>query len=90
MPGCNMEMIVFILKDLDVVVCTIYRTQQYSIPAFITQLGNIVGTLEMQSSKIVVVGDFNQDIFKGDTTILYHMNRHGYKQFPLTQLKVEP
>ena len=85
-----MEMIVFILKDLDVVVCTIYRTQQYSIPAFITQLGNIVGTLEMQSSKIVVVGDFNQDIFKGDTTILYHMNRHGYTQFLLTQLKVEP
>ncbi|VDI70571.1 Hypothetical predicted protein [Mytilus galloprovincialis] len=60
----NLECIVFKISSKNILVATVYRTQKYNLGKFLENLEILICKLVDLSEKIVVIGDFNQDIFE--------------------------
>ncbi|CAG2185964.1 unnamed protein product [Mytilus edulis] len=60
----NLECIVFKITTENILVATIYRTQKYNVGKFLENLATLICKLQILSEKVVIIGDFNQDILK--------------------------
>ncbi|XP_071169752.1 uncharacterized protein [Mytilus edulis] len=76
----NLECIVFKIKTENILVATIYRTQKYNVGKFLENLETLICKMQELSEKIVIIGDFNQDILKGYYTVLNFMQSKGFNQ----------
>ncbi|XP_061175632.1 uncharacterized protein LOC133184560 [Saccostrea echinata] len=76
----NLECIVFKIESIDTVVATIYRPQRYVIGTFMETLNQFLSRLEAHSSRMIVIGDFNQDILREQSSILNFMTLKEFKQ----------
>lgn len=77
----NLECIVFKITTIDTYVAIIYRPPKYCISAFMAALNFLLDNLENLSTKIVVTGDFNQDILSNNKTVLNCMSSRGFTQY---------
>ncbi|XP_071172145.1 uncharacterized protein [Mytilus edulis] len=76
----NLECIIFKIKTENILVATIYRTQKYNVGKFLENLETLICKMQELSEKIVIIGDFNQDILKGYDTVLNFMQSKGFNQ----------
>ncbi|VDH93801.1 Hypothetical predicted protein [Mytilus galloprovincialis] len=76
----NLECIVFKISSKNILVATVYRTQKYNLGKFFENLEILICKLVDLSEKIVVIGDFNQDILKGGCTVFNFMSSKGFRQ----------
>ncbi|XP_063405704.1 uncharacterized protein LOC134689670 [Mytilus trossulus] len=76
----NLECIVFKIATENILVTTIYRTQKYNVGKFLENLETLICKLQELSKKIVIIGDFNQDLLKGCNTVLNFMQSKGFNQ----------
>ncbi|XP_062580740.1 uncharacterized protein LOC134242656 [Saccostrea cucullata] len=76
----NLECIVFKIGNIDTVVASIYRPQRYLIGKFMEALKLLLSRLERLSRKLIVIGDFNQDLLNHQTSILSFMTSNGFRQ----------
>ncbi|CAG2185969.1 unnamed protein product [Mytilus edulis] len=76
----NLECIIFKIKTENILVATIYRTQKYNVGKFLENLETLICKMQELSEKIVIIGDFNQDILKGFYTVLNFMQSKGFNQ----------
>ena len=76
----NLECIVFKMSTIVTVAAVIYRTQKYSIGNFMEAFSCLINRLESLTDKLVILGDFNQDILKDQTSILRFMSSKGFVQ----------
>ncbi|XP_063446963.1 uncharacterized protein LOC134726488 [Mytilus trossulus] len=76
----NLECITFRIPTMNVLVATIYRTQKYQIGIFLKTFVSFINKLTELSNNIIVLGDFNQDILKGERSILDYMTSKGFQQ----------
>ncbi|CAG2225833.1 unnamed protein product [Mytilus edulis] len=76
----NLECIVFKISSKNILVATVYRTQKYNLGKFLENLEILICKLVDLSEKIVVIGDFNQDILKGGCTVFNFMSSKGFRQ----------
>ncbi|XP_063436532.1 uncharacterized protein LOC134717961 [Mytilus trossulus] len=76
----NLECIVFKITSKNIFVATVYRTQRYNLGKFLENMEMLICKLEDLSEKIVVIGDFNQDILKGGCTVFNFMSSKGFRQ----------
>ncbi|XP_063400159.1 uncharacterized protein LOC134684781 [Mytilus trossulus] len=76
----NLECIVFKIPSRNVFVATVYRTQRYNLGKFLENMETLICKLEDLSERVVVIGDFNQDILKGSCTVLSFMLSKGFRQ----------
>ncbi|VDI40819.1 Hypothetical predicted protein [Mytilus galloprovincialis] len=76
----NLECMTFRIPTMNVLVATIYRTQKYQIGIFLKTFISFVNKLTELSNNIIVLGDFNQDILKGERSILDYMTSKGFQQ----------
>uniref|UniRef100_A0A8W8JJZ6 Endonuclease/exonuclease/phosphatase domain-containing protein n=1 Tax=Magallana gigas TaxID=29159 RepID=A0A8W8JJZ6_MAGGI len=77
----NLECIVFKITTIDTYVAIIYRPPKYCISTFMAALNFLLDNLENLSTKIVVTGDFNQDILSNNKTVLNCMSSRGFTQY---------
>ncbi|CAG2237477.1 unnamed protein product [Mytilus edulis] len=76
----NLECIVFKIPSRNIFVATVYRTQRYNIGKFLENMEILICELQDLSEKVVVIGDFNQDILKGGCTVFNFMLSKGFRQ----------
>ncbi|XP_063436424.1 uncharacterized protein LOC134717858 [Mytilus trossulus] len=76
----NLECMTFRIPTMNVLVATVYRTQKYQIGIFLKTFISFVSKLTELSNNIIVLGDFNQDILKGERSILDYMTSKGFQQ----------
>ncbi|XP_062574488.1 uncharacterized protein LOC134236336, partial [Saccostrea cucullata] len=76
----NLECLVFKITTIQTTVAIIYRPQRYPIEKFMENLKCLLDCLESSSERIVVMGDFNQDIMTGGKSILNYMEARGFRQ----------
>ncbi|XP_063411255.1 uncharacterized protein LOC134694188 [Mytilus trossulus] len=76
----NLECIIFKVPKMNVLIATIYRTQKYQIELFLRNVHALLSELTQLSSSIIVLGDFNQDIIKGGSSIQDFMASFGFEQ----------
>ncbi|CAG2231657.1 unnamed protein product [Mytilus edulis] len=60
--------------------CSMVVTQRYNLGKFLENMEMLICKLEDLSEKIVVIGDFNQDILKGGCTVFNFMSSKGFRQ----------
>lgn len=77
----NLESIVFKIDELDIIIATIYRPQRYSIGAFMNNFSLLIDKLELLSTRLTVLGDFNQDIINNQSSVLNFMSAKGFSQY---------
>lgn len=79
----NMECIVFKEDDLDLIFATVYRLLRYmySIGAFMNNFSLLLDNLELLQIRLIVFGDFNQDIMNNQTSVLNFMSGKGFRQY---------
>ncbi len=85
MPVHNIEYIAFqIISNVSLTVVVIYRPVSYVLREFISNMKNLVNELHKVSNRCIIMGDFNEDILKINSTqsssIVNMMSEHGYKQ----------
>ena len=76
----NLECIVFKISTIDAIAAIIYRTQKYSIGKFMEAFSCLINKLEALTDKLVILGDFNQNILNDETSILRFMSSKGFVQ----------
>ena len=81
--GKNLECVIFIIPDINLVVVTIYRTQKYQIGKFLGNLNCLIEDISKLSERMIIVGDFNQDILKEEKSVLNFMESKEFKQIVL-------
>ena len=64
------------------VVCVIYRPSRYATSLFCHALQELIVKMEdqLQDAAFIIMGDFNEDLMKGQCTILNVMTSNGYTQ----------
>lgn len=77
----NLECIVFKVTSLDAIVAVVYRPQKYLMGKFMESFGCLLNRMECLSNRLIVVGDFNQDIMNSQTSILNFMSSNGFEQY---------
>ena len=74
MPVTNLEYIAFqIISQVSLTVVVIYRPPSYVLKVLLNGVHKV-------SNKCIIMGDFNEDIFKQSSCIEKVMQEHGYKQ----------
>ncbi|XP_030832522.1 uncharacterized protein LOC115920595 [Strongylocentrotus purpuratus] len=77
----NLEFIaILVTKPVSVVISVVYRPPSYSIKSFCESLDNLLDVLHKTSIRCIVMGDFNEDLFKGSLQVNKLMCNKGYKQ----------
>ena len=80
LPCQNLECYMFEIYPINVIVLTIYRTQKYNLHRFLQNFNDLIERVLRSSERIVVCGDFNEDIKKGETVIEKYMKSNGFNQ----------
>lgn len=78
-PNVNLECVVCNCTTYDILTAVIYRPPTYPMSLFKGNLGKLLDFLEPINSTIVVLGDFNDNIFKS-STICKFMTERGFVQ----------
>ena len=73
-------MFTFKVVHLNLVVIVVYKTQKYPLKMFMGNLISLLQKVSSYSDQIIVVGDFNQDMFKGEKSIHELMSLQGFQQ----------
>ncbi|XP_071145215.1 uncharacterized protein [Mytilus edulis] len=78
----NMECIVIFIKEINTNLVLIYRTETYTSPVFLEELHELLFSLpqENENTSTIVLGDFNQDILKKNSSIEQFMSKQGFAQ----------
>lgn len=76
----NLECIVFKLIHIDTLVAVVYRPQKYIIGKFMEIFSSLINQMEILSDRLIVIGDFNQDILTNQKTVLEFMSSKGFNQ----------
>ena len=79
LPVNNLECVVVELECSNTLVVNIYRTQKFSMNTFMKQVAILLERLS-HVSDILVVGDFNQDLLKRESTFEDFMRTKGFRQ----------
>lgn len=77
----NLKCIVFKITSNDTYVAIIYIPQKYLAMPFMEALNSMLDNLEKLSNKIVVVGDFNENLLNDKRTVHNYMLSRGFKQY---------
>ncbi len=80
-PVTNLEYIAFeIISEVSITIVVIYRPPSYLMKDFIAVLKLLLDEVHKVSNKCIIMGDFNEDIFKQSSCVEKVMQEHGYKQ----------
>ncbi|VDI50596.1 Hypothetical predicted protein, partial [Mytilus galloprovincialis] len=82
LESVNMECIVIFIKEINTNLVLIYRTETYTSPVFLEELHELLFSLpqENENTSTIVLGDFNQDILKKNSSIEQFMAKQGFAQ----------
>ena len=75
----NLECVVSRFDRWNIVMAVVYRPPSYPVSLFKKNLGHLLAYLDPLSNTVVVMGDFNDDIFKS-STISQFVTSRGYVQ----------
>ncbi|KAK6165196.1 hypothetical protein SNE40_023581 [Patella caerulea] len=76
----NIEHVVFSIPDINLTVVVIYRPNCYKADLFIPNLQILLTELENYGGDVIVMGDFNQNLLDGNSTIARCMSENGFTQ----------
>ncbi|KAK6167006.1 hypothetical protein SNE40_021119 [Patella caerulea] len=76
----NIEHVVFSISDINLTVVVIYRPSCYKADLFISNLQILLTELENYGGDMIVMGDFNQNLLDGNSTIARCMSENGFTQ----------
>ncbi|XP_071176421.1 uncharacterized protein [Mytilus edulis] len=82
LDSVNMECIVIFIKEINTNLVLIYRTETYPSSVFLDELYEVLFSLpqENENTSTIVLGDFNQDVLKKDSSIEQFMAKQGFSQ----------
>ncbi|CAG2211667.1 unnamed protein product [Mytilus edulis] len=82
LDSVNMECIVIFIKEINTNLVLIYRTETYPSSVFLDELYEVLISLpqENENTSTIVLGDFNQDVLKKNSSIEQFMAKQGFSQ----------
>ncbi|VDI36707.1 Hypothetical predicted protein [Mytilus galloprovincialis] len=77
-----MECFVTYVKELNTNLVLVYRPETYPTPDFLDELYKVIISLPQENidTSTIVLGDFNQDILKKNSSIEQFMTHQGFTQ----------
>ena len=78
-PNFDLECLIYNCVTYNILLAVIYRPPSYQLDLFKTNLNKLLDLLDTRSDTIVVMGDFNDDMFK-ESTMNNLMANRGYVQ----------